>query len=69
MDAYKAFSLQNYGKATVVFDGYQDSPSIKKCTHARRRTRISPNVKVASEIVFDGYNKQGLINLITVSLM
>ena len=68
-DAYSEFSLQNYGKATVVFDGYQDSPSIKDCTHARRRTRISPNVKVVSEIIFDGYNKQALIKLFSVSLM
>ena len=68
-DAYTAYSLRNYGKATIVFDGYQDLPSTKDCTHARRRARISPNVKVASEIIFYGYNKQALINLIAVSLM
>ena len=33
-DTYMAFSLQSYEEATVVFDGYQDSSSIRDCTDA-----------------------------------
>ena len=28
--------VRKYGKATIVFDGYEDGPSTKDCTHQRR---------------------------------
>lgn len=36
MTMYTEYVTNRYGKATVVFDGYRDSPSTKDCTHARR---------------------------------
>lgn len=33
---YAVFTVKNYGKATVVFDGYSGGPSPKDHTHRRR---------------------------------
>ena len=31
-ESYADFTVRHYGQATVVFDGYQDGPSIKDIT-------------------------------------
>jgi len=76
-DNYADFTVRNYGKATVVFDGYLDTPSIKDSAHDRRKTKHHPKVSVTREAVFNGkkdeflsngHNKQGLINLISEKL-
>ena len=33
---YATFTVKQYGKATVVFDGYSDKPTTKDNTHKRR---------------------------------
>ena len=35
-DDYASFTVENYGRTTVVFDGYEVGPSIKDCVHHRR---------------------------------
>ena len=35
-DDYASFTVENSGRATVVFDGYEVEPSIKDCVHQRR---------------------------------
>ena len=40
-----------YGKATVVFDGYQDGPSTKNCTHERRAAVYGSTVTFKSDMV------------------
>lgn len=76
-DAYVDFTIRNYGKATVVFDGYLDTPSIKDNTHDRRQQKHHPKVSVTLETIFNGkkdeflsngHNKQRLINLISEKL-
>ena len=32
-DDYASFTVENYGRATVVFDGYEVGPSTKDCAH------------------------------------
>lgn len=76
-DAYVSFTLRNYGKATVVFDGYLEKPSIKDNAHQRRQQKPYPKVSFTSETIFigkkeeflsSGSNKQGLINMISDKL-
>ena len=72
-----SFVIKHYGKATVVFDGYE-GPSIKDCTHQRRRrTSNYGNVDVTEQRKFVGkkdeflqstHNKQQIIRLITEEL-
>ena len=42
-ESYATFTLQHYGAATVVFDGYDDGPFIKDNTHQRRGLQQAPN--------------------------
>ena len=72
--SYADFTIRHYGKATVVFDGYSEGPSIKDNTHQRRGENTHPIINFNAETVFMGRkdeflsrscNKQGLINLIT----
>lgn len=74
---YVDLTLHNYGKATVVFDGYLDEPSIKDNAHLRRQQTKHPIVNFTAETVFmgkkeeflsRGCNKQGLINIISQRL-
>ena len=76
-DSYVDFTVRNYGTATVVFDGYQEIPSIKDNTHDRRQQRHHPLVSVSPDTVFSGKkdeflsrgsNKQALINIISGKL-
>lgn len=69
-NCYADFTLRNYDTATVVFDGYQETPSTKDSTHERRQHRQHPLVSVTPGAVFRGTkdeflsrgsNKQALI--------
>ena len=48
---YVQYVIQRYGKATVVFDGYQNGPSTKDCTHQRRTSLSTPTVAFDSSMV------------------
>ena len=76
-DSYVDFTVRNYGTATVVFDGYQDIPSIKDNIRDMRQQRQNPLVSVSADTVFSGEkdeflsrrrNKQALINIISARL-
>ena len=76
-DAYVDFTLRNYGTATIVFDGYLDTPSMKDNAHQRRQQKHHPQINFTSSTVFsgksdaflsNGNNKQRLINLISEKL-
>lgn len=76
-DSYVNFTLRNYGTTTVVFDGYQDTPSTKDSTHQRRQQRNHLLVSVTPGTVFNGKkedflskgsNKQALIDIISTRL-
>ncbi len=75
--SYADFTIRHYGKATVVFDGYSEGPSIKDNTHQRLGENTHPIVNFNAETEFVGRkddflsrscNKQGLINLMTEDL-
>ncbi len=75
--SYADFTIRHYGKATVVFDGYSEGPSIKDNTHQRLDENTHPIVNFNEETEFVGRkgdflsrscNKQGLINLMTEDL-
>lgn len=78
LQSYAKHVATKYGKATVVFDGYDGSPSTKDCTHMRRTGGC-----IGSEVYFDetmklqtkkdeflanSRNKQRLINLLANTL-
>ena len=77
-DTYADFTLEQYGAATVVFDGNQLSHSAKDNEHQRREQKINfPGVNFTIETVFEGIqeefiskgsNKQQLINLTSYEL-
>jgi len=52
--SYAVFTVKNYGKATVVFDGYYNIPTIKDCTHRRRRMNLNliPTVNFSPQTIF-----------------
>ena len=43
VDDYASFTVQHYGKATVVFGVYRAGPSIKDCAHQRRSRNKNVN--------------------------
>ena len=52
-DDYAAFTVENYGRATVVFDGYEVGPSIKDCAHQRRSRKLNVNkVNITEATIF-----------------
>ena len=73
-DDYASFTVENYGRGTVVFDGYEVGPSIKDCVHQRRSRKLYLNkVNITEATIFSGKkddflskgaNKQALIQLI-----
>ena len=76
--SYADFTIRHYGSATtVVFDGYDEGPSIKDNTHERRGQNIHPIVGFTAETEFTGkkeeflsrdVNKQRLIQMISDEL-
>ena len=73
-DDYASFTVKNYGRATVVFNGYEVGPSIKDCAHQRRSQKLNVNKVNITEMTIlsgkkddflsNGANKQALIQLI-----
>ena len=53
-NSYVDFTLNTYGKAIIVFDGYSTSPTIKDMTHRRRSTKTSRNVNLSPGMKFVG---------------
>ena len=49
---YANFVLKTYGVATVVFDGYEDAPSVKDNTHFYRGKTGHATVHVRADAVF-----------------
>ena len=76
-DMYASFTVERYGEATVVFDGY-DRANTKDNTHKRRNTsvgRISVNITEATkfagkkeDFLSNENNKKVLTGMITVKL-
>ena len=74
-DAYTSFTVDVYGNATVVFDGYDGGPSTKDNAHQRRtRTKVTNKVDISDATKFvgkkddflsNGSNKHALIQLIS----
>ena len=48
---YVQYVDRKYGKATVVFDGYQSGPSTKDCTEERRAGVYGPTVTFEKDMV------------------
>lgn len=75
---YADFTVRHYGStATIVFDGYEEGPSIKDNTHLRRGHGIQPVVNFITDTQFSGKkenflsrdsNKQSLIRLVSAEL-
>ena len=61
-NGYADFVVRNYGRATVVFDGYSDEPSIKDSTHQRRQKKHHPKVNFTEYTVFMGKKDKFLSN-------
>ena len=54
-DSNVDFNVRNYGTATtIVFDGYQETPSTKDNTHDMRQQRHHPLIIVSPNTVFIG---------------
>ena len=74
-DAYASFTVDVYGNATVVFDGYDGGPSTKDNAHqSRTRTKVTNKVDISDATKFvgkkddflsNGMNKHALIKLIS----
>nr|XP_054767556.1 uncharacterized protein LOC129274841 [Lytechinus pictus] len=75
---YVDYVIRKYGKATVVFDGYEDGPTTKDVTHLRR-TGACPGLTVnfagdmvikskKEEFLANEVNKQRFINLLSKRL-
>ena len=63
--AYTSFVKRTYGKATVIFDGYSCSPSIKDMTHVRRQgNHKSSSINFTSNTVFNGNQEDFLCNTV-----
>ena len=69
--------IQRYSQAAVVFDGYEEGPSIKDCVHQRRSGVSGPSVNFDSDMVLNlkkdvflsnTANKQRLIKLLAEKL-
>ena len=53
-ESYADFTVRHYGQATVVFDDYGESPSVKDNTHQRRGKYLHPVVSFTTETEFSG---------------
>ena len=56
---YADFAIRHYGPATtVVFDGYEEGPSIKDTTHQRRGRNMHPVVSFTAETELSGKKEE-----------
>ena len=60
-DDYASFTVKHYGKATVVFDGYEVGPCIKDGTHKRRTPKLNANKVNITEVTKFVGEKGGLL--------
>jgi len=77
VDAHASFTVEHYGHATVVFDGY-GGPSTKDNTHQRRKTKtVAKTVNITDATKFVGNkddflsnerNKKAMVDMITERL-
>ena len=51
---HASFTVDNYGKATVVFDGYTERPSIKDNVHQRQCPQVTNKVDISIATQFVG---------------
>jgi len=51
-ESYADFTVRHYGRATVVFDGYGEGPSVKDNAHQRWGKNLHPLVSFTTETVF-----------------
>lgn len=76
--SYADFTIRHYGSAsTIVFDCYEEGPTIKDNTHLRRGHSIHPVVSFTADTKFSGkkeeflsrdVNKQRLIRMVSDEL-
>lgn len=60
---YVAYATNRYGKATIVFNGYEDGPAIKDATHCRRTgSSKGPNVIFTGETSLKLKKNEFLVN-------
>ena len=52
--SYASFTINKYGKATIVFDGYNGEPSTKDNAHERRKNHVSNKVQITDATKFTG---------------
>ena len=57
---YASFTVDNYGKATVVFDGYTGRPSTKDNAHQRRCPQVTNKVDISIATQFVGKKRISL---------
>ena len=76
--SYADFTIRHYGKATIVFDGYGEGPSVKDNTHQRRGQCVHPVINFSTNTEFVGSredflsnpsNKQRFIDLVSFELL
>ena len=48
---HASFTVDNYGKATVVFDGYTERPSTKDNAHQRRCPQVTNKVDISIVVI------------------
>jgi hypothetical protein len=73
-EQYVSYLLSNYGESSiVVFDGYDNGPSIKDHEHLRRNVKMSPEIVVEeskpafrdqSAFLANSVNKRSLVLLL-----
>ena len=62
-NSYAKFVNANYGKAIVVFDGYESGPSTKDMIHSRRTTKfVSRTINFSTSTKFVGLKERFLAN-------
>ena len=69
---HASFTMDNYGKATVFFDGYTERPSTKDNVHQRRCPQVTNkfDISIATQFVgkkdclANNIHKQAVIKLI-----
>ena len=60
--SYASFTINKYGKATIVFDGYNGEPSTKDNAHERRKNHVSNKVQITDATKFTGKKEDFLSN-------
>jgi len=66
---YADFTVRHYGSSEiVVFDGYEEQPSIKDITYQRTRHNIHPLVSFTAETQFYGKKEEFMSTNITDSI-